>query len=157
MNERQREEEKKKPKSANITACKDKTWDGVFTFATSQLLHCYEQLIISGFKCITSKTCLYTHYDTELCNLTTFLWNCDVGNLSHWREGSWVKVQGSESAGLWSHSEQGLVNMVLPIAISTSKQPERFHWIQPVFQTRRVEMHKLEKPDMRKWLHCCLA
>lgn len=72
MNERQREEEKEKPKSANITACKDKTWDRVFTFATSQLLHCYEQLIISGFKCITSKTCLYTHYDTELCNLTLF-------------------------------------------------------------------------------------
>ena len=124
--EREREREREKYKSTHITACNDKTWDWVFTFATGQLLHCCWAFDYLWFL----KAFLVNHALTltPTVNSATsyFSVNCDVSSLSFWGMG--VEGEGSGFTDrMWSHSEQDLVALVLPMAISASKQPAWFH------------------------------
>lgn len=71
-------------------------------------------------------------------------------------EVSGVKGEGSGCRDrLWSHSEQGPVSLalVLAVAISASKQPAGFRWVQPVLKPERGEVQELA----RKWRSCCPA
>lgn len=142
----------------HITACKDKTWDWVLTFATGQLMHCcwaFDYLRFLRAFLVNRALALTPTLNSATSRSST---NCDVSSLCHlrylYRGQMWrVRVHGQTVESLWAGSGQsGSAHGYFGFK-TTSMIPLD----SACFETRGVEMHELEKPNMRKWFHCCLA